>query len=262
MPKGSLRYFWIFLILSLLLFALSRYNLLETPSSYLTKAVTSASAPLFLIGDFFGGIFKNDTKLKEENLALAKKLIDQEKLLSENKALHDQFQIEKPRSLDLLPAGIVSSPRFIPGIFSPEFLVIDKGTDEGIKVGNGVVFKNNLVGKVTKTSKFLSQVTLLTNPNLKFAAKTEKGTFGVLKGEGNGDIFLDNVLLSDHLSKGELVVTSGDLKIDQTGFPPDLIIGKIVSVSSNPSDLFQRAKLQTLVDFSSLTKVFIIKGLK
>lgn len=264
MAKGSPRYFLIFFFLSIVVFTLSKLNLLELPQSYISKTATVVSSPAFFLGDFFTRIFQSDMerKLKEDNLNLLKKLVDQQKIISENKALHDQFQIANPRSLDLLPANVVGSPRFIPGVFQPENFVIDRGSADKVVIGDAVVFKDNLVGKITAMSKFVSIVTLITNPNLKFTAKTQKGILGVVKGEGNGEFFLDNVLLSDHLGKGELVQTVGDLKIDQTGMPPDLIVGQIVSIDANPTSLFQRAKLKTFVDFSKISRVFVIKGLR
>jgi len=264
MLKGRQNYFLFFLFFSILIFTLSKFNLLETPQSYLSKATTSISSPVLFLSDFLTQITQNgsEKKLKEENLSLQKKLLDQQKLIEENKALHDQFQVSNPRSLDLLPATVVGAPRFIPGIFSPENFIIDVGTADSVKVGNAVVVKDNLIGKITKTSKFISEVTLVTNPSLKFAAKTTTNVLGVIKGGGNGELFFDNVLLSDHLEKGELVLTSGDLKLDQTGFLPNIIVGQIVSVEANPTDLFQKAKLKTLVDFSKISKVFVVKSLR
>lgn len=264
MPKRSFNYFSFFLFLSVLIFSLSKFNLLEEPQSLLSKATTAISSPIFFLSDFLTQITQNDTerKLKEENLNLVRRLVDQQKLIEENKALHDQFLVANPRSLDLFAANVVGAPRFIPGIFSPEDFIIDKGIVDGIKVGNAVVFKDSLIGKITKTSKFVSQVTLITNPSSKFTARTQSGVLGVVKGQGNGELFLDNVLLSDHLEKGELVITSGDFKLDQTGIPADLIVGKIISVEANTSDLFQKAKLETLIDFLKISKVFVIKNLR
>ena len=264
MQKRSLQSFFFFLFLSFIIFFLSKFKLLETPQSFLSKATISISSPILFLSDFLTQITQNDSekKLKEENLSLARKLVDQQKLIEENKALHDQFQIANPRSLDLLPANVVGAPRFIPGIFSPENFIIDKGEIDDVKVGNAVVVKDSLIGKITKTSKFISQISLVTNPSLKFAAKTTTNVLGVIKGGGNGELFFDNVLLSDHLEKGELVLTSGDLKLDQTGFLPNIIVGQIVSIEANPTDLFQKAKLKTLVDFSKISKVFVVKSLR
>lgn len=262
--KGYSFFFFIFLFLSLLTFFLSKSNLLKLPQSYITKSFTTLSSPIFSLGDFIVQIPQNDTekKLKEENLDLWKNLKDLQKLSDENKALHDQFQVAYPKSLDLLPSSVLSAPRFIPGFFSPEFLIIDVGEKDGVKIGDAVVLKDNLLGKVVQTTTFISQATLVSNPSLKFAAKTQNGALGVVKGEGNGDLFLDNVLLLENIGKGEKVLTVGDMKLDSTGFPPDLIVGEIISVEKNPSDLFQRAKLKTLVEFSKISKVFVVRGLR
>lgn len=252
------------LFLSLLIFLLSKFNFLQLPESLLSKATVSATSPILNLSSFFGNLGQNSTenRLKDENLSLQKKLLDQESLINENKALHDQFQTTKIRSLGLLPAKVVGTSQFLPGIFHPDTFIIDKGSSDDVKVGEAVVFKDNLIGKISKTSKFLSEVSLVTNVSLKFAAKTTKGSQGVIRGEGNGDLILDNVLLSDRLNKDDLVITTGDLKLDQTGVPAEIIIGQITAVEGSSSDLFQRAKLKTLIDLSKITELFVFKGLR
>lgn len=263
MPKRGSAYFFIFLSLSIIIFVFSKFGFLETPRSFLSKAVLTLSSPISSLNGFIAHSFGDETqKLKDENLNLQRKIVDSQKLADENKALHDQFQVANPRSLSLLPSKVLASSRFIPGLFSAETFIIDKGLDDGIKIGDAVLVKDNLVGKITKTTKFLSEVALVVNPSLKFAAKTSNNARGIVKGEGNGDLILDNVLLSDHLSKGDLVLTLGDLKLDQTGFPPDIIVGQIVSIEGNTSDLFQKAKLKTLIDFSKTFDVFVFRGLR
>ncbi|HZJ18567.1 MAG TPA: rod shape-determining protein MreC, partial [Patescibacteria group bacterium] len=69
---------------------------------------------------------------------------------------------------------------------------------------------------------------------------------------------LDNVLLSENLKKGDIILTKGDIDQEENGYPPDLIIGKIISVDKSPSALFQKADVVSLVDLSKLTTVFII----
>lgn len=264
MSKESLRYFLVFFSLSLLIFFLSKFNFLELPQSILSKITTTITSPILSASYFLGNFTQNNAEkeLRDQNSALQKKLVDQQNLISENKALHDQFQTVYPRSLDLLPARVLENSSFIPGVFSPDSFVVDKGSADGVRVGDAVIIKNNLIGKVTKTTNFLSEVMSVTNPATVFAAKTTGNAAGVVRGQGNGDLMLDNVLLSDHLGKGDLVFTSGDLKVGQTGLPPDIIVGQIVSVEGNSSDLFQRAKLKMSVDLSKISEVFVFKGLR
>ena len=98
---------------------------------------------------------------------------------------------------------------------------------------------------------------------MSFPAKTSQtNAIGVLKGSGNNTMVLDNVVLSDDLKVGDLVVTAMDQDIKSQGFPPNFIIGKIISVEKNPSSLFQRASLSGLVDVTKLSFVFVITGTK
>lgn len=251
-------YFLIFstlLILSVALFLLTKNN----PLSVLSSATSVLSRPTYGLLSIVG--FKNQDleKLKDENLSLSKKLVDQKKMLADNKALNDQFQTAKIKTLSLLPANVVGAPRFLPGISTPESLIIDVGSKDGIKVGDAVILKDNLVGKVTKVQDSLCEVTLINSASSKFTAQTISGVLGVVRGEGNTEVVLDNVLLSDKLQKGDLVLTNAGLNIDSTGVPPNLIVGKIISIDRNPSDLFQKAQLQSFIDFSRITKVFVVK---
>jgi rod shape-determining protein MreC len=99
----------------------------------------------------------------------------------------------------------------------------------------------------------------LTNSTSLFTAKTlNTQAQGVVKGQGGGGVVLDNVVLSESLKKDDLVLTNGDINTQNSGFPPDLTVGKIISVSKNPSDLFQKADIQPLIDLESLEKVFVV----
>lgn len=190
-------------------------------------------------------------KLQQENSDLRTQLAQMHEIQEDNKALHDQFEIASPAPKTLLPARIVG--------MHDDALLIDKGADEGLHVGDIVVVKDNLIGKVTKITPHISQVTLITNPTTSFTAKTSKtGAVGVIKAQGGDSIILDNVVLSDKLEQNDTIVTKGDLDAQGNGYPPDLIVGKIVSVNKKASSLFQSAKVESLVDFSSLQMVFVI----
>lgn len=253
---------FVLLIISAFIFLLNRNNNLKTPASLISSFTMVFSRPAYGFLSWAG--FKNSEveKLKDENLNLSKKLIDQKKLIEDNKALNDQFQTTSVKSVDLLPADVVGAPRFLPGLSIPEFLVIDVGEKDGVRVGDAVVFKDNLVGKLTKVQNYLSEVTLINSTSSKFTGKTSTGILGVVKGEGNDEIVLDNVVLSDKLQKGDLILTNPGLNVDSTGTPPNLIVGKITSIDRNPSDLFQKAEIVSFLDFSRLTKVFVIKEVK
>ena len=254
-------YFLIFIILSILIFFFSKAPILKPISSFFSSIFSPFESLSY-------GIFSNaenfmvSTKLKalqDENSTLVKRLVDQSKLSQDNKALMDQFQTQNPKSTSLIPANIIGAPSFIPGVSYPENLIIDRGDTDGIRVGDAVLYKDNLIGKVFKTEKYISSVMLITNASSSFTAKTlSSNTLGVIKGQGGGELILDNVLLSDTLQKGDVVLTKGDINEKNVGFPIDLIVGKIASISKSPSDLFQKAEVKSEVDFAKLDRVFVL----
>lgn len=254
--------FFVFLLLSVLIFGLSKSGILNPLTSIFQKITSPVQGLTYNAVNTTNFLGTNDKikKLENENLVLTSMLSDQKKLKDNNSALSDQFQTSYPNSSTLLPANIVGAPSFIPGVSLPETFIIDKGTSDGLKVGKAVVYKNNLVGKISKANDFLSEVTLVTNATSSFTAKSSSSeVLGVIKGQGGGEMILDNVLLSDNLKPGDLIFTNGDANLNGTGYPPDLVVGRIVSVDKKASSLFQRAEVSSFIDFSKITTVFIIK---
>lgn len=253
--------FIVILTLSILLLVLGRSGVFSGPASL----ISNVTAP---IGHVFSGILQGkETPQEAENKDLVSKIVNQNRLVSENQALRDQFETTYPKSQHLLPASVVFSPGFVPGISTPEYMVIDRGKNDNVMVGSAVVFKDNLVGRVTEVSTSFSRVILISNPSSNFAAKTisikdpqSTSALGIATGLGGIELVLDNVLLSEKLSVGDYVATKGDFQINSTGYPPSLIVGKITSVEKKASDLFQRAKVKSLLDFSKLNMVFVVVG--
>lgn len=189
-------------------------------------------------------------QLQQENNNLQAQLAKMQEIQKDNQALHDQFQTITPEPQKLLPAGIV-------GTYQTS-LLIDKGEQDQVHAGEVVVFKDNLIGKITKTTPHISLVTLLSDPSTSFTAETVKTSVtGIIKPQDGGGIIFGNVVLSDKLEKNDIVVTKGDMDLHGNGYPPNLIVGKIVSVDKQPSNLFQSAKIQSLVNITQLRMVFI-----
>lgn len=194
-----------------------------------------------------------------ENAKLTKLLVDQKKLLAENQAFRDQFQTNRPDNKLLIPTSVIGAPGFFPGVSSPEMLIVDGGSKDGIQKGQAVIVEDNLIGTISRVSESLSVVELFTQNAPLFTAKTlETGAVGVVKAGDTGGLSLTNVLLSQQLKRGDVVVTKGDIDEDGIGIPPDLVVGQIVAVDKKASSLFQTAKLKSLVDVSAVTFVFIV----
>lgn len=246
--------FFLFFFLSLFLIVLSKigflngvYSTLEVllvPVASFTRQITS-SIPSFSSDSAL-------EKLKKENSRLLAQLAEKKSLETEVAALRDQFQTPYPKSTNLLPAKIIASPSFLPGVSQPSHFILNRGAKDKVKVGQAVVYKNNLVGKIVSVSENLSDVALLTSLDISLTVKTvspnNSSALGVVRGIG-GEMVLENVLLSEKISASDLVVTKDE---------GDLVVGKIEAIEKKPSALFQTAKVKSLLDFSSLSTVFVV----
>jgi len=196
-------------------------------------------------------------KAKQEIAQLTVENATLQRIAQDNKALRDQFQTTTPAPQTLIPVDIVSMPQFLPGISAPEFFILQ--TNGRAYSGMPVIYENMLLGKISDISQNFAKVQLVTSHNSSFTAKTTStGAIGIVKGAGNGQIIFDNVVLSDTLTVGDIIITNGETSIHGQGLPPGLIVGKITSVEKNPSSLFQKASVQQLVDVTRLTMVFLL----
>ncbi|MDP3941556.1 MAG: rod shape-determining protein MreC [bacterium] len=207
----------------------------------------------------FAGVNAGNSKKTDEESGKAFTIAQKDHETQEMQALRDQFETSTVNTTTLLPAKIIGFEGLIPGVSRPTEILLDKGKRDGVVEGLAVIYKNNLVGKVVKTTAGRSQVALLSKSGWSFTAKTSDGKANGLVQVDDGDILLNNVVLSDELSKKEIVVTKGDMKLGGGGFPPDLVVGEITSLDKKPSALFQVAKVKSFLDVVSLTTVFIYK---
>jgi len=240
----------ILLLASSVLGKLKFLSFLEKP----TIAIQSFSYNLFQKLPFVSV----DLKIKDlhdENLSLLKKIVDSERLKRENQALSDQFYTSYPPSYKLLKADVIGAPGFMPGVSEPSSLILNKGLKDNLKVGLAVVIKNNLVGTIVSVSENLAKVNTVNDSSWSFTAKAENGAEGIVK--GGASLTLENVLLSENIKVSELILTKGDVDFEGIGIPQDLIVGKITGIEKNPSDLFQKAKIESFVDFPRLSTVFV-----
>lgn len=259
--KRENNFFSAFLVVTFLCIAILTLSLSGNLKflSFLEKPVSAIQS--FSYNLFQKASFSEDLKIKNlrsENLDLLSKIAGFEKVKRENQALSDQFKTSYPRSAQLLKADVIGAPGFVPGVSTPLSLILNKGSKDNLKVGQAVVTKDNLVGTIVSVSENLAKVDTVNNPSSSFTAKTENEAEGIVK--GGASLTLDNVLLSENLRVGELVLTKGDTDSNGVGIPQDLIVGKIISVENRPSDLFQKAKLESFIDFAKLSTVFIYFG--
>lgn len=230
----------VLLIFSLFLYSFDRLGYLNRPKGLLEKAFSFRIALPTLQGDPL-----ELQKLREENLELLSKIIDQKNLINENEALRIQLGAPKRADQKFIPARVLGG--------NSSFLIIDKGKVDNVQANQTAVYKNILVGKVVSISENRSRIELLTNQGSKIPAKTEKGSLGTVA-INQGTLILDNVTLSEGLEVKDLVFTAGSVD----GFIPNLLIGEVKKVFKSESALFQWAEIESPLDFKKLEIVFLV----
>jgi rod shape-determining protein MreC len=138
-----------------------------------------------------------------------------------------------------------------------QYIIIDKGTDHGIRYGMPVVTQQGLVGRVDAVIgpaariKLITDSTSVVNIRLK-AAETEAQLLGSL----TGDLALDMIPLDENVEPGDIVLTSGL----GGNYPPNIFVGQVLSVQTRENVLFQTATVQPIVDFNSISSVLVVSN--
>jgi rod shape-determining protein MreC len=135
------------------------------------------------------------------------------------------------------------------------YLILDKGSDMGIRRGMPVVNEKGLVGRITEVSATASKLQLITDPDSSINARVQESrSEGILIGLPTGELQLTYLSQDIPVNVGEIVVTSGR----GGGFPPEILIGRVVSVHHRDYELYQTAIIEPRSDFTRLEMVLII----
>lgn len=139
------------------------------------------------------------------------------------------------------------------------YVLINRGSDNGLRRGMPVVTQQGLVGRVAAVTAGAARIQLITDPTSTVNARTQpSGAQAVINGQITGDLVLDMIPQDASVQVGDLVLTSGL----GGGYPANLLIGQISGIRSRDQDLFQRATIQSVVDFSQLEIVLVITNFK
>lgn len=176
-----------------------------------------------------------------ENSNLRKKLGESQSFLDQEKTLSD-------KTFNLIPARPIGFSRF---------LFIDRGSDDGIKVNQAVIFKDNFIGKVVEVDPKKSKVILASDPDLRISAFSQSDdgrAKGILIGQFGSEMLLDKILHEEPIKIGDLVYSEGvELEI-----PRGLILGQVSQVLQKDNEIFKQAKVRSVFDSTDLEVVFVV----
>jgi rod shape-determining protein MreC len=106
------------------------------------------------------------------------------------------------------------------GLANSNTVYVDRGSNNGVMRGMGVVTPDGIVGKIVAVYPTASQVMLITDPDFAAGVISQKSqAHGILRGQGSDPLCkVDYVRFEDKVENGEWFYTSGDDRIFPRGF--------------------------------------------
>lgn len=139
------------------------------------------------------------------------------------------------------------------------YVIINRGSDDGLRRGMPVITQHGLVGRIAAVTAGASRLQLITDPGSTVNVRLEpSGSQAALHGSLTSDITLDMIPQEINVQPGDLVLTSGL----GGSYPSNILVGQVSGIRSQDQDIFQRATLQPVVDFSQLDIVLVITNFK
>jgi rod shape-determining protein MreC len=135
------------------------------------------------------------------------------------------------------------------------YIIINRGSDDGLHRGMPVVSSQGLVGRVAAVTAGAARVQLINDPGSAVNVRIQpSGAEAVLAGSITGETTIESIPQEANAQIGDLVLTSGL----GGNYPADILIGQLSGVRKLPVELFQTASVQTIVDFAKLKVVLVI----
>lgn len=197
-----------------------------------------------------------NAELKKRNSELEQKVRELESIKAENTTMKEYMHLsEKYNNYSTVPAYVIN--RDVSNYSSA--IVINVGTDDGVKENMTVIADKGLVGHVVSVTNNTAKVQVIVDP-----ASTVSATISVSNETivCKGTISDNKILRATYiptgaeLIQGDSIVTSGMGGI----FPKGIHIGTIKEIITTRNTMDRYAVIEPAVDFSKVDSVLVIKN--
>ena len=195
-------------------------------------------------------------ELAIQNTRLQGQVTDLREALREATKVESKNDIQVKDSLkgyDLIPAKVVSNSI----LKNENYIIIDRGENDGVKPEMGVIGGGGVVGIIVYTNRNYSLVLPIINIKSNISCRIRHNRyFGYLQWTGGSTLFanLNDIPRYAKIKIGEYVETSGY----STVFPPGIFVGKVKSVSNAPDGLSLQLKVNLGTNFANLSDVCVV----
>lgn len=261
---------WMLVGLLLLNFALMAWSAKDTENNLIVRAwFQTVAAPVQTTvatasdkgTTFFSDLLAWKTAVSENDLLkqrvseLEIELNQKRDLATENERLKSLLELKDQTNYKTVPATVIARD---PSAWFNS-VIVNAGSNAGVKLNMPVVTKDGVVGRVVATSPFTSQVLLLTDDKSAAAAIVgqvgQSNASGVIKGTGdNGVLQMSYVLGQETVNIGEPIYTTGQDKI----YPPGLKVGEVAEVKAGSATASQIIYVKPGAPLGSLKEVSVL----
>ncbi|HUM03769.1 MAG TPA: rod shape-determining protein MreC [Thermoanaerobaculia bacterium] len=137
--------------------------------------------------------------------------------------------------------------------------LLDRGADDGVKLGAVVVAAEGLLGRVVAVGAGTARVQLLSD---RVAAAgvllARQGRAAVARGDGKGGATILYVPTIEAVETNDPIVTSGTDGL----YPTDLPVGRVLSVTRKADSLFWDIQVAMAADPARTARVFVLPPLR
>jgi len=200
----------------------------------------------------------DNTALRTENERLAAENARLDEIRRENETLTALLQLRSGLDYEAVTSSVIARE-------SSEFrrlVVLDKGTDDGIAVGDVAVAAGGaLAGRVIEVGPASAKLVLLTDSSSTVTGQlTTNAATGEVVGQLGGVLIMRQIDSGETVAVGDEVVTAG---IELGGgirspYPKGLLVGQVVDVKRDANDVVQTAFLQPAAQLDKLEYVLVI----
>ncbi|MDO8570739.1 MAG: rod shape-determining protein MreC [Candidatus Daviesbacteria bacterium] len=256
---SDLKTYFILSFFALLIFLFDILGFLNFPKTILQTLTVPIQYGLYQgvtdVGKQFSFLLDARTSAKENKalkIQMGELLVENSKLKQEkenNDILLNTYNKLNPQTFDLQPSRIIGISRF---------LTIDKGTNDGIILGQVVVYKDSFIGQIKLVSPKSSQVLLSEDPDSKiavFSQNDEGRARGILLGQFGSKLLMDKILHEENIKVGDSIYSDGT----EGKIPKGLLLGKVTKVLEKPNEIFKQAEVEPIFESQNLDVVFIIR---
>ncbi len=156
---------------------------------------------------------------------------------------------------NFIPARVINSTVNRPN----NYILINKGSLDGIEKDMGVISTNGIVGIVADVSSHYASVMSLLHSysTISVRFKNDEDQIATLRWENTNYRYglVDGIPTHLRPQPGDTIVTSSYSYI----FPEDLMAGTVVELIKSPSGTLNQAKIRYATNFASLKNVYVIQ---